>query len=418
MIKRQQLQCMKYMDSSLLLLLEGYKFISNWGRKYHTDVFETYLMGKKVICIRGPQASQIFYDERRFIRENATPMRVKKTLTGENGVQGLDGAEHRHRKMMFLSIMNPDNLALLRKILLKQWILISQKWEREESVVLFDEMQEMLCKVACQWAGVPLRKSEVKLRADDLGKMIDGFGAIGPRYWEGRCSRKRTENWISDIIDKIRNYQITPRIGSAAYIIAWHYDQSGKLLSKQVAAVELINILRPIVAIATYITFGALAMHQHPECYRKLRLGDERYVSMFTQEVRRLFPFTPFVGAVVKKDFIWKSHIFKKGTLVLLDVYGINHDPRIWDWPNKFYPERFYDWEENAFDFIPQGGGKASKGHRCAGELVTIQVMEDSFRFLARNLSYRVPPQNLKISLRRIPTLPKSRFIIMNPKRK
>lgn len=418
MIKRQQLQCMKYMDSSLLLFLEGYKFISNWGRKCQTDVFETYLMGKKVICIRGPQAAQIFYDERRFKRKNAAPMRVQKTLTGENGVQGLDGAEHRHRKMMFLSIMNPDNLAMLRKILRKQWELSSQRWESKESIVLFDEMQEMLCKVACQWAGVPLRKSEVTLRAKDLGKMIDGFGGVGPRNWEGRCARKRTESWISDIIDQIRNYQITPRIGSAAYIIAWHYDLTGNLLSKQIAAIELINIIRPIVAIATYITFGALAMHQYPECYLKLRLGDDQYVSMFTQEVRRYYPFTPFVGAIVKKNFAWKNHFFKKGTLVLLDVYGINHDPRIWDWPNEFYPERFFDWEVNSFDFIPQGGGKASKGHRCAGEPVTIQVMEDSFRYLARNLSYKVPSQNLKISLRRIPTLPKSRFIIMRPKRK
>ena len=289
---------------------------------------------------------------------------------------------------------------------------------KKDSIILFDEMQELLCKVACQWAGVPLKKSEVKLRANDFGKMIDGFAAIGPRNWEGRCARKRTESWIGDIIDQIRTYRIRPRIGSAAYTIAWHYDLNGNLLNKQIAAVELINILRPIVAIATYITYGAHAMYQHPECHRKLRLGDEEYVTMFTQEVRRYYPFTPFIGAIVKRDFLWKNHLFRKGRLVLLDVYGINHDPRIWDWPNEFYPERFFDWEANSFEFIPQGGGKAAKGHRCAGEPVTIEVLKESFRYLARNMSYRVPSQNLKISLRRVPTLPKSRFIIMHPKRK
>ncbi|CAB3389417.1 protein of unknown function [Kyrpidia spormannii] len=36
-------------------------------------------------------------------------------------------------------------------------------------------------------------------------------------------------------------------------------------------AVELINVLRPIVTIATFITFSALALHEHPECKEKIR---------------------------------------------------------------------------------------------------------------------------------------------------
>jgi len=412
MKKGHQPKCIKYIESSPMLLWEGYKFIGNRGRKFGTEVLEMRLMGQKVMGIRGPQAARIFYNDRYFKRKGAAPKRVQKTLTGENGVQGLDEAEHRQRKMMFLSIMNPDNLAQLNKILLKQWKIQSRKWEQEDSIVLFDYVQEMLCRVACQWAGVPLKKSEIKLRADDLGKMVDGFGAVGLRQWQGRIARKRTETWISNIIDQIRSNNYKPRDGSAAYIIAWHYNLTGELLSKQVAAVELINIIRPIVAITTYIVFGALAMHKYPECRRKLQLGDERYARMFVQEVRRYYPFTPFVGALVKQSFLWKQHLFKKGTLVLLDIYGINHDPRIWDWPNEFYPERFFAWKENPFDFIPQGGGHASSGHRCAGEMVTIEVMEASYRYLARNMQYKVPRQNLHYSLRRIPTLPKSRFII------
>lgn len=60
------------------------------------------------------------------------------------------------------------------------------------------------------------------------------------------------------------------------------------------------------------------------------------------------------------------------------------------------------------------GGGEASKGHRCAGEMVTLAVMKDSFLYLAKNMEYKVPKQNLSYSLRRIPTLPKSKFIIRN----
>jgi fatty-acid peroxygenase len=138
---------------------------------------------------------------------------------------------------------------------------------------------------------------------------------------------------------------------------------------------------------------------------------------MFVQEVRRLYPFTPFVGALAKKDFLWEQYLFHKDTLVLLDIYGMNHDSRIWLHPYEFNPERFFDWEHSPYLFMPQGGGN-ELGHRCAGEMVTLEVMKASLDFIANHLSYKVPVQDLKYPLSRIPTLPKSRFIMSHVKRK
>src|SRR5699024_11932535 len=39
--------------------------------------------------------------------------------------------------------------------------------------------------------------------------------------------------------------------------------------------------------------------------------------------------------ARVKSDFTWKGYQFKKETLTLLDLYGTNHDPEIWDNPAR-----------------------------------------------------------------------------------
>jgi fatty-acid peroxygenase len=131
------------------------------------------------------------------------------------------------------------------------------------------------------------------------------------------------------------------------------------------AAIELINLLRPIVAISTYITFAALALHHHPECLTKLKESDLQYYDMFAQEVRRYYPFAPLLAGRVKKDFVWKEYYFSKGPLVLLDIYGTNHDSRIWEDPFEFEPERFRNWKGNLYSFIPQGGGAADKTHRC-----------------------------------------------------
>jgi len=409
MYEMKKIPCEGTMDHSLSLLLDGYSFIQNRCYKYKTDIFQTHLLGQKAICMSGKDAAKVFYDNEYFKRKDVTPKRVQKTLTGQQGVQGLDGKEHMNRKQMFLSIMTPDNVQLLIDYTNKQWKSNSRRWYNKD-IVLFDEAQIIMCQIACRWAGVPLRARETKQRASDLGKMIDGFGAVGPRYWQGRIARQHSEKWIREIIADIRSQKLNPEKGSAAFTIAWYLDQDSKLLSTQVAAVELLNIIRPIVAIATYITFGALAMFEYPDCRKKFQISGTPYKDMVVQEIRRLYPFTPYVGAEVKKSFIWKQYYIKKGTLVLLDIYGTNHDPRLWNNPYDFIPERFYNWDHNAFSFMPQGGGDCNTGHRCAGELVTTEVLKASLEFIVNHLNYKVPKQNLNYCLSRIPTLPKSRF--------
>ncbi len=108
--------------------------------------------------------------------------------------------------------------------------------------------------------------------------------------------------------------------------MAFYRDIDKNHLDSHMAGVELINVLRPIVAISTFIVFEALALHEYPKSKDKLLSGDENELKMFVQEVRRYYPFTTLLGARVKKDFVWNKCKFKEGMLVLLDVYGINHD--------------------------------------------------------------------------------------------
>lgn len=119
------------------------------------------------------------------------------------------------------------------------------------------------------------------------------------------------------------------------------------------AAIELINILRPIVAISTYITFTALALYNYPEFLEKLLVGDSNYYEMFIKEVKRYYPFGPFLGAKVRKDFKWNNIEFEKGMLVILDIYGANHDSKLWVKPFDFWPERFDEKKMNYLILSP-----------------------------------------------------------------
>jgi fatty-acid peroxygenase len=366
----------------------------------------------------GKKAAEVFYDTDRFQRYNATPKRVQKTLFGVNAIQSMDGDAHIYRKRFFMSLMEPQQQKRLSELTIEQWQASMNEWENMKKVVLFDEAAVILCRAVCQWAGVPLKASEAKERADDFSAMVDGFGAIGARFREGKSARTRAEKWIRGIIDDVRSGKLKPEESSALQAIAFYKELNGSQLDSQMAAVELINVLRPVVAIATFIVFAALALYEHPECKEKLQSNNDNYLEMFVQEVRRCYPFTPFVGARVRNDFVWNHCQFKKGMLVLLDIYGSDHDSRIWENPNEFQPERFSHWNGGLYEFMPQGGGDPAKGHRCPGEGITVELMKTSMKFLVNKIEYNVPDQDLSYSLNRFPTLPKSRFVIDNIMRK
>lgn len=399
-------------DDTLSLAKNGYLFISDRCRKYHTDLFLTRIMLEKTVCMLGKDAAELFYDSDRFKRSGVVPDFILATLFGHGGVQGLDGAAHQIRKKMFMELMSAESGAHLKKIAEQQWRRQIRQWEQKNRIILFYEVQKLICRAVCQWTGVPLHPEKVQLRTNDLAAMIDGAGSVGLRHWKARRARNRTEQWIEKLVEQVRNRNLKAGDHSALYKIAWHRDADDNLLDAHTAAVELINILRPAVAVSRFITFAALAMHHHPVCKEKLRFGDKEYLRFFIHEVRRFYPFFPFVVASVKRDFKWKGYEFHEGLQVMLDLYGTNHDSRIWDNPDEFLPERFEHWDGSSYNFIPQGGGNHFKNHRCPGELPTIKLMEAGINVLANELRYVVPAQNLDINLSRMPAIPHSRFII------
>ena len=399
-------------ESTLALALEGYRFIPNRCQSLRSDIFRTRLLLQNTICMSGEKAARLFYDSRRFKRKGAAPRRLQKTLFGQGGVQGMDGEAHRLRKQMFLSLMTPGRRAQLTRLAAERWRASIGDWEKRDRVVLLRELQEVLCHAVCVWAGVPLGAWELKARTRDLAAMIDGSGAMGARHWRGRMAHQRAKQWTRDQVAKVRARICKPARDSAIHVIAWHRNPRGKLLDERTAAVELLNVLRPTVAVARYAIFTALALHDYPQYRQLLQAAEDTELEAFVQEVRRFYPFFPFAVARVRENFEWNGFRFQKEERVMLDLYGTNHDARLWDRPDEFRPERFRHWNANAYAFIPQGGGDHYLHHRCAGEWLTIELMKTALDCLIHSMEYEVPEQDFHISLSRVPAIPRSRFII------
>jgi fatty-acid peroxygenase len=402
-------------DTTFTFLRDPYQFISKKCRSFRSDVYITRLMFHKTICMSGPNAAELFYDNNRFIRKDAMLMKVQKTLVGKGGVQSLDGTVHQTRKAMFMSVMTRERVANLNELTAGMFQTYALRWANAPQVVLYEQFQEILTRTACTWVGIQVLNGDVKKRTRQVSALFDAAGAIGPRHWKARLDRRKAERWLAALVSDVRANQITVPHDSVIRTVANFRDLDGHLLSPKVAAVELLNFIRPTAAVSVYMVFIAHALHRHPECRQRLVANDdEDYLTSFVQEVRRFYPFFPAVMARVKDDFDWEGYHFAKDTPVILDLYGTNHDERTFQAPDTFNPERFKNWDNsNPFRFIPQGGGNPNEHHRCAGEQVTIELMKTATKFLTKQIRYEVPSnQSLAIDMARLPAMPESKFII------
>jgi fatty-acid peroxygenase len=397
-------------DSSLALVREGFEFVTNRCRRHGTDTFATRLMLRPVVCAQGAEAAR-FFTETPMTRRGAIPRPLLALVQDVGSVATLDGELHRCRKRMFLEMMTGAEIARLERISDEGWRLAGERWRRAERVILLPAVEELLCRVACDWAGVPRVEPETSQRAAELAAMVDGAGSIGPRNLRGHVRRRSSERWAAATIRRIRAGQL-PDGASPAAAIAGHRDADGRLLDEPVAAVELLNLLRPMVATARFVVFAALALHRYPGAREPVRDGDEEQVTAFVHEVRRFYPFFPAIGGRTLAEAEWRGEALPAGQWLLLDLYGTNRDPRTWDEPELFRPARFLGWTGDPYTFVPQGAGDAAAGHRCPGEPATIALVRSALRALTREIAYSVPEQDLRIPRSHIPPRPASGLVI------
>ncbi len=402
-------------DSTLELLRDPYRFIGNRCRLLHSNVVETRLMLQPTILLQGKDAAEVFYDSTRFIRKGAAPNPVRKTLFGVGGIQGTDGTEHVKRKQMFLSILSETQVDKLRRTFREDLVNRMQVWASSDRICLFDELKLVLCKSACNWAGVSIAKDELEKRTKQIASLFDRSNSSITSHIKARWNRTLLERWAAEKVVQARTQRNDTVDETPLQVIAHYEDSEGRLLNRSTAAVELLNVIRPIVAVSVYMLFGVLALHDYPRA-KQDAVNSKHGLRNFVQEVRRFYPFFPAVAARVRDDFRWNDYDFPKGRRVMLDLYGTNHDPNIFSDPQEFRPERFETNEPGTFSFVPQGGGDPQVTHRCPGEDVAITLTASLIEAFISGLEYHIHKQDLQLKFNRLPAIPHSGIILSNVK--
>ncbi len=388
-------------DRSLTVLRTGYPFLLGARHEAGADTVDLRFLGRRTTVLSGPDGIRLFYDQSVMRRRGAVPRSLRRTLFGDGAVHGLDGTDHRHRKALFLDLLTPAAALEIADEAAHRWA--EQTGDAVEPATIFHDAVSVHAAAVLEWAGVLASETYPGLDRD-LIRMVDGFGSIGPRHVRARRARRRADAWARALVTEVRSGRVKAP-GTSLAAIAEHRDRDGRQLPAKIAGVELLNVLRPTVAVAYFVAFTAHALAEYPHLREHLLEADDGGLESFAHEVRRHYPFVPMLAAKVRRPVTFDGHRLRRGRRVLLDVYGTLHDPQWWREPGTFDAGRFVGIEPDPCTFVPQGGGDPATGHRCPGERVAVELIKTAARHLTRDR----PPARTRADfpLNRFPTRPR-----------
>ncbi|KAL5984797.1 hypothetical protein ACLOJK_038633 [Asimina triloba] len=118
------------------------------------------------------------------------------------------------------------------------------------------------------------------------------------------------------------------------------------------------------------------------------------YLQAVVKESMRLYPPAPMSGPhQAVEDCYVGGYRIRAGTVLLVNLWKMHRDPRIWSDPEKFLPERFLtqhahvDGRGSHFEYLPFGSGR----RMCPGITMALQIVHLTLARLLHGFDLRTP---------------------------
>ena len=174
-------------------------------------------------------------------------------------------------------------------------------------------------------------------------------------------------------------------------------DEDGEQMTDGELRDELVSLL--LAGHETTATATAWAIERlvrHPD--KLARLVDEieadeedEYMQAVIHETLRARPVVPGVVRLLNEPMTVGGYELPAGTRVVCSIYLTNNNPRVYENPKQFKPERFLGQAPDTFAWIPFGGGI----RRCIGASFAMLEMKVMLRTILKELHPSVPKNSV-----------------------
>ena len=199
--------------------------------------------------------------------------------------------------------------------------------------------------------------------------------------WRGVSDEKmKLAAELQDIVRKIvvkRRKDTKEHSDLLQMLIDARYEDTDEGLSDEILIQEsLVLFVAGHETAADTMTWSMYLLGKHPQAGKKILeeasekfgnnnpdfmgLVQSEYLAKFIDESMRLYPPSWITDRVAKEDDEINGFLIPAGTRVIPFIYGLHHNPKVWENPEAFNPERFETEakrKRHNYAHIPFGGG-------------------------------------------------------------
>ncbi|MFN7142547.1 MAG: cytochrome P450 [Myxococcota bacterium] len=336
-----------------------------------------------------------------------------------------EGESHRRQRRMMQPAFHRRRVAGYGAVMLEEARRLADRWEDGARVDMDVEMNRLTLTIAARTLfGTGVTDAEARDVADAMTAFTRWYHQsthpMGPLLQmiptEATRSFKEAKRALGAVVDRmIRARREGGDTGDILSMLVFARDAEGDgaAMSDEHVHDEAITLL-----VAGHETTGATLawawslLDAHPDIAAKLRAeidavcGDREptvedvprltYAEMVFAETLRLYPSATALPRQAVKPVVLGGYTVPAGALVMAGAWCCHRDPRFWDEPEAFRPERWTPEAKAArpkFAYIPFGGGART----CIGEAFAWMEGTLVLATLARRWSASVAPGHVVV---------------------
>jgi cytochrome P450 len=329
----------------------------------------------------------------KFVKGRA--LQRAKTLLG-NGLLTSEGAFHLRQRRMMQPSFHRDRIAEYARVMTAFADEMANEWHDGETRDMSHEMMRLTLRIVAK----TLFDTDITREADEVGTslttLVELFNMLllpfsevleklpFPQSIRLRRARKSLDRIVYNIIDQRRREGRDHGDLLSMLLAARDEDDGGRMTDEQVRDEALTLFLAGHETTANALTWTWYLLSQNPDAEAKLHEELDRvlmgrapsiddiphlkYTESVLAESMRLYPPAWAAGRMAIEPHEIGGYEIPTGSTVLMSQYLLQRDPRFWDDPQKFIPER---WKKQSVKeagqkniYFPFGGGV----RRCIGE--------------------------------------------------
>jgi cytochrome P450 len=381
------------------------------------DVAQIWFAHRRIFLVSHPDLIEevLVTQSKNFIKHFA--LRLNPVLLGK-GLLTSEGDFWLRQRRLIQPVFNRNRIISYGPAMVAATERMLSQWKPGEARDIHEEMMRVTLAIAAKTLFNAEVDSDAQAIAHAMAVMqqnfLERFNSLWPTpLWiptPANLRARRAARQLHDVmmgIIRARRAENVDKGDLLSLLLRARDDDGSGMTDTQVRDEAMTLFLAGHETTALVLSWTWYLMAQHPEAEQELwaeldaELGGRlptvddwprlKFTEMIALESMRLYPPAYVVGREALVDLALGGYLVPRGTTLLLPQWVVQRDPRFFEEPEKFKPERWAEERTKAlprFAYFPFGGGPRV----CIGQQFAMMELVLILATIAQRFRFRLQP--------------------------